>query len=77
MTARINELDDEIEHWRLLGRESEGRMTDLLASLQSAQERIKTLESSKAVPCFLFIFPRTLRIRLLNWRRACCCKPTN
>lgn len=49
MTARIEELNEEAEHWRCLGKEADDKMDGLKTSLEVSREQIRYHEEAVKV----------------------------
>lgn len=56
MTARIDELNEEAEHWRSLGKEADDKLDGLRVSLDVAREQLQHQESIRTVPLIYCMF---------------------
>jgi hypothetical protein len=52
LTLKIDELNEESEHWRRLGKEADDKLDGLRRSLEESRDEVRRFETLQAVPLF-------------------------
>ena len=58
MTRKCEQLDEEVEHWRLIGKEADLKMDAFRKQLEESELKATDLESQLCVPISDFNFRR-------------------